>query len=125
MNEEQLLNILAVMVVLLSLFTVVGTAYILRSILLQIQMRNFSQEERLKKYIESKFDIKWPLCFIGVFVLGVFVAKLKLNLQVANLNLIFFVLFSLLLWGNINTLRVRKKILERLKSKRQSPNEPS
>lgn len=109
--------VIPLLTIAVGLLTVIGTAYILRSIFLDIAIWKLDQEERLERYIQAKFDIKWPICFLGVCVLGIVISKLSINPQLARIDSVFLLMFSLLLLGNVNTLKLRKKILERLRKR--------
>ena len=107
--------VIPLLTLLVGALTILGTVYIFRSVILWINTWNLGQEERLEHYINAKFDIKWPACFLGVFAIGIIIAILTSNRGLMRLEIAFSILFGLLLWGNINTLKVRRKILERIK----------
>lgn len=109
--------VIPLLTIAVGVLTLIGTAYILRSLFLHVAIWNLDQKERLERYIQAKFDIKWPVYFLGVFALGIIISRLSLNPQLVKLNGLFFLLFTLLLWGNVNTLRMRRRILERLRKK--------
>ena len=116
MKEQVIINyVIPVLTLIMIVFVVIGTGYILRSILLWTEIWKLEQEERLVRYVRSKFDLKWPAYFIVSFILGAIVAYLSDNWLIFKLNIIFILLFIFLLWGNLNTLKLRKKILESLR----------
>lgn len=98
------------------ILTLYATANIFQSIWFRFWgSKTMSDQEKREFFIEKKFDLKWPLALIVVSILGFFIFQLTGAKDLSWWNLLYALLFGLLLWGNFKTYNFEKQRLDRKK----------